>query len=201
MVGKLEPFSIVRGQFVRGRNLDRLTQARLERSFPGLLADLFVLAHGSYLLELFRSCVPYRQAARGPFRLLLLALEGLEGGIKPAIVCRWAEIHLLAGLGYAPQLDECVLCARSDRLTGFSPGAGGVLCAACAAERSLAMAPPVLACLRFLARSRLDGAARLRQPADQARRVRQILAAHFQEHWPSRPDPERMLRAWGCEEG
>lgn len=203
MVGKLEPSSHLQAQFARGRSLDRITQARMRGSFPRIRESLERLARGSYLLELFRSCVPYREESRGTFRLLLACLEGLDSGWQPDIVCRWTELQLLGQLGYEPQLDGCVLCGRPDELEAFSPSAGGAVCRGCTSQavRHLPMLPAVLGSLRFLRRSRLEAAHRLKLQPEQARRLSGLLGAHFQEHWPTRPDPGKMLKAWGVEVG
>jgi DNA repair protein RecO (recombination protein O) len=43
------------------------------------------------------------------------------------------RLKLLLAAGFAPQLAACASCGEADELVGFSPAAGGVICAACEA--------------------------------------------------------------------
>jgi len=91
-------------------------------------------ASASHFLELVDGTTEERQPAPDLWRLLVDALEALDGAPYPATLCRAFELQALALLGYEPQLDECV--AGEHPLGGgpayFHPGRGGALCPECA---------------------------------------------------------------------
>lgn len=195
LVGRLEPFTVLNAQFARGRGeLDHLTQARALRSFGRLRQDLDRLTYGSYFLQLFRNCVPFREPARRLFRLLMVALETLEQGASPPSLARWLELRLAAELGYAPGLDACVEC-DAPQATVFSPTAGGVICRGCRPSRGLPLSPAALAALRHLSRTSASAAGRLRLAPEAAEQVEEALHAHLKEHWPSHLSAVKVLRS------
>lgn len=108
----------------------------LERR-PAFRLQPAACAGASYLCDLTaRLCPP---AAPHPelFDLLGAALDALAASRAPASLLFWFELRLLTLMGIAPLLGACPLCAAPvlDRRqpARFSPAAGGLLCARCAA--------------------------------------------------------------------
>lgn len=116
-----------------GRNLDIVSQCEIAHSFPDLRYDLERLARATYFCELLDRLTLERDAIASDelFDLTLSALHLLARAetYLDGIVHAY-ELHLLAIIGYAPVLDQCVKCGSplERRQIGFSPSLGGTLC-------------------------------------------------------------------------
>ena len=134
--GRLEPLSRVklvlhegRGELCTVSAVDsvnahpalRETQASLERASQACEA----------VLRLFDSAEPNRAA----YNLLCNQLALLDS--DPAAATRAQSLafraKLLLAAGFAPELASCATCGETEHLSGFSPSAGGVVCAGCEA--------------------------------------------------------------------
>lgn len=159
-VNKLEPFSHITLTFFHkeGRDLVRVDECRLKDNFYRLKNDLERLAYGSYMLELLGAMTREGERHEGLFRLLLAALEMVQGeGVaeKGAIIF---ETRLLSLLGYRPRLDGCLLCASlSEKVRYyFNSHKGGMVCAPCGGGMP-ELIPLSLGTARFLeATARMD---------------------------------------------
>lgn len=155
LAAAVQPFCLCTAQLAVGRNLDIITQCQIIHPFYSLHEDLTRLTYASYLAELVDAFVEPAGGSREIFDLLLAALRRLERGNDPQLLARAFELRLLAALGYAPQLGECVGCARA-LPTGparFSPAAGGTVCDSCSgAAGGIRLSAPALAALRRFSR-------------------------------------------------
>ena len=82
--------------------------------------------------------------------------------------------------GYAPVLDECARCARTDRLAAFAIAAGGMVCSSCRPPGSASPGPSTVRLMAALLRGEWD-------TADQSERRQQVEgsglgAAYLQWH-------------------
>ncbi|MEW6278672.1 MAG: DNA repair protein RecO [Candidatus Eremiobacterota bacterium] len=198
LVGLLEPFTHLQAQLVRGRSLDTLTQARAVKSFRPLRENLDLLVSGSYLLELWAGCLPFREPSRRAFSLLLTGLEHLCQGIHPDLLCRWLELQLVDELGYAPQVAPCCSCGRPPRQGGyFSPQLGELACRSCGppAPDALRLGSQTISALWHLRRMQ-PGELQGRSPSPGlARELEGVLRAHLSYHWPQAAGSFRVLRS------
>lgn len=132
--GHLEPFTHVKLQLARGRDLYLVTQADTIDGYISLRENLILTGHASYILELLDR-LTYEDETENPsiFRLLTDTLTRLASRSDPWLVLRYYEMRLLDYLGFRPQLFECANCGREilpeDQFFSFS--AGGVICPAC----------------------------------------------------------------------
>ena len=196
MVGKVEPFTELRGLFAQGRSMDHLTQAEVHRARPGLSGDLDRLVQGSYLLDLLGGILPFREPCPEIYQLLVQALDRIEAGGDP-LLCRWVELRLADLLGYAPQLEACSLCGAPEP-GWFSPACGGAVCRACfhgEGGGGMAWSPVARAALRHLRGCRLESAQRICLPAGPAREVERVLWDHLQYHWPHSARSRELMRS------
>lgn len=118
-----------------GDSLDLLTEAQLVERFPHLRADLPALYAGYYVAELLADGT---QDYDPHPALYDAALDTLRSHAQPADRVSAFELVWLKELGYSPRLDTCAGCGRplaagdfDGRRAGFSPTAGGAVCAAC----------------------------------------------------------------------
>ncbi len=166
MAGHIEPLTHSTFLVVRTRGLDIVTQAQTLHAFPALRSGLERIAWGCYFAELLDHMAPEESANLPAFQLLLEALELLDAGAPPELLARGYELHLLAVLGFRPQLSCCVSCQGELRPQehAFSALLGGVLCPRCRGEdlQARPLSLEALKALRYLQRGGLEEAIRLR---------------------------------------
>ncbi len=134
--GRLEPFFWLNLELHEGRSdLMTVTGAKTIAAFAALRADEMALGSAARACDslgrVFDSAEPHPEV----FNLLCSALTLLDRHPERAtdefqVAFR---LKLLLAAGFAPQLAACASCGEADRLVGFSPAAGGVVCGSCEA--------------------------------------------------------------------
>lgn len=136
MGGRLEPLARVQLVLHEGRgDLCTVTAVDTVHAHSGLREHRSSLEHAGgaceAVLRLFDSSEPNRPA----YNLLCHQLALLDA--QPQAACRAQSLafrsKLLLAAGFAPELASCAACGEADDLSGFSPAAGGVVCAGCSA--------------------------------------------------------------------
>jgi DNA repair protein RecO (recombination protein O) len=134
--GRLEPFSHVRLLLHEGRGeLLTVTSAETIAARKGLRE------HAAALDSAARACDAVARLFDGPeanpavFNLLANELALLD--LQPQRATRANQLafrlKLLVAAGFGPQLASCASCGEAEHIHGYSPAAGGVVCAACEA--------------------------------------------------------------------
>ena len=137
--GVLEPFTegVATFYFKDGRDLHTLTTFELSRSRQRLGSDLIRFGGASLIAELvLRSGI--EEPDTELFDTVRNALDRIQDAESDQVEATvlgetWA---LIAQLGFAPALDECIGCGRTlgaDEEVSFDYAAGGVRCGTCAA--------------------------------------------------------------------
>lgn len=134
--GRLEPFFRLNLELHEGRSdLMTVTGAETISAYATLRADERALDGAARACDslgrVFDSGEPHPEV----FNLLCSALAMLDQEPQKAtdefqVAFR---LKLLLAAGFAPQLAACASCGEADELVGFSPAAGGVICASCEA--------------------------------------------------------------------
>jgi len=171
--GHLEPFTQVKLQLSRGRDLFIVTQADTVDTYLPLRESLVLTGYASYVVELLDRFV-YEEEGANPslFRLLADTLERIAKNEDTWLAVRYYEMRLLDFLGFRPQLFDCANCGREIKAEDqfFSFSAGGVICPRCG--QGLPNLKPIsletLKYLRHFQRSSYGEAARAR-PSPEAR--------------------------------
>ncbi len=134
--GRLEPLSRVRLVCHQGRgDLATITAADTVDAHARLREGRAALERGAEacaaVLRLLDSAEPNPAA----YNLLCRALALLDSdpgrATRPRALAFRAK--LLLASGFAPELASCATCGEAEDLSGFSPAAGGVVCASCEA--------------------------------------------------------------------
>lgn len=150
--GHLEPFTHVKLQLAKGRDLPLVTQADTIEPYLALREDLLLTSQASYIIELLDRFT-YEDGSENSaiFHLLTDTLARLASGADPWVATRYYEMRLLDYLGFRPQLFECANCRREilpeDQF--FSYSAGGVICRNCAPHLT-GLKPITVDTLRYL---------------------------------------------------
>jgi DNA repair protein RecO (recombination protein O) len=185
LAGHVEPLAHAVFQLAKGRELDIVTQAETRETYRAVREELLSTAAGWYVAELVDRFTVDRSPSVPTFELLAAALRQLDRGEIPSLVCRWFDLHLLDRTGFRPELMRCVECGRELEEIAhlFSAIAGGVVCSRCRALAEGAvgvLSVRALRTLRYLARSDLAEAARVRIDAPLAIELERHLRGFLQ---------------------
>jgi DNA repair protein RecO (recombination protein O) len=183
--GHLEPFTHVKLQLAKGRDLMIVTQAETIEVFMHLRDDLTRTSFAAYVVELLDRFVPDEETANPPlFRLLVETLSRLASEANPWLAVRFYEMRLLDYLGFRPQLFECANCENVIQAEDqfFSPALGGAVCPRCG--QGLPGLWPIsveaLKYLRHFQRSSFRDASRA-NPDDKAQKeIESVMQGYFQ---------------------
>jgi DNA repair protein RecO (recombination protein O) len=160
MSGQLDVFSHGHMLLAEGKRMDVVTQfQRITRS-GGLAADLPRAAAAAVVVEVADKVLEERHPQPELFEMIVSALGHLSDlEINPRMELSDFLMRVLVELGYAPALGECARCGRPLSSgeqgpevspaqssgaaigLGFSPLAGGVICADC--NRADSPSPPI----------------------------------------------------------
>jgi DNA repair protein RecO (recombination protein O) len=181
--GALEPFTVIRAELAeRSGSTVRLDSADIEKSYPGVRADLQRIARAMYCLELCRELIRDREPHPELFALLeayLDLLDRREAGPTSLIAF---ELHALARAGLMPRFDRCALC---EGVLGdapiFDPDHGGGVCNRPECRSRAHFGVPASAGLLAALRA-LQAGAREPLPSEQRRRARELLNLFISHH-------------------
>ncbi len=134
--GRLEPLSRVLLVLHQGRGeLCTVTQVDTVHAHPALRERRASLERGVQACEAVLRLLDSAEPNPAAYNLLCnqLALLDEDAGAATRAQSLAFRAKLLLAAGFAPELASCAACGESDHLTGFSPSAGGVVCASCEA--------------------------------------------------------------------
>jgi DNA repair protein RecO (recombination protein O) len=132
--GHLEPFTHVRLQLAKGRDLPIVTQAETVDAYIPMREDLLKTGYAAYAAELLdRFSYEEEVESSIPFRLLAETLGRISQESDAWLAVRYYEMRLLDYLGFRPQLFQCANCESPIEPVDqyFSLLAGGVICPRC----------------------------------------------------------------------
>lgn len=155
MAGHLEPISLVEIMAVRGRQFDYIGSAVGENHFINIKNDLEKLTIAGQAISIFNKLVKNGERDEKLFMVIkdyldllnsnelyvtrLLTLERSDGGqVSYKLLFYYFILKLLAGLGYMPELHNCLVCRKKITPQGnsFDFKKGGVICEACSSDRN-----------------------------------------------------------------
>jgi len=182
--GHLEPFTRVKLQLARGRDLLVVTQADTLEAYLPVREDLVLTGTASYVVELLDRSV-YEEEGANPslFRLLADTLKRLANGSDPWLAVRYYEMRLLDFLGFRPQLFACANCERDVQPEAqfFSFTAGGVICPRCGGglPNLPSISMEALKYLRHFQRSTYGEASRARPSPEVRAEAESLMQGYF----------------------
>lgn len=125
----------------RGTEIATVKEARVTRARTGVLARLDAMEAAGVALRWARHAFPPRTPEPQGWRVLIELLDVLDAGVASVKgeLAR-AGLAMLSALGYALDLEQCVVCGRpcpQDRLACVDPARGGLVCRACGGASSV----------------------------------------------------------------
>ncbi len=191
--GHLEPFTHTDLLVAKGASLDLVTQAETIDAHRHVREDLWLSSLAYAAAELADAFTVDEDPNVALFDLLLDTVGRLDTGQPSSLAMRYYELHLLALVGYQPQLFHCVHCNRPlEPVVNFlSLDRGGCLCPQHGAnvDGTIALPLDVLKVLRYLQAHPWDQIAVLQLRPEVLAQVESILARYIVYHL------ERTLRA------
>jgi DNA repair protein RecO (recombination protein O) len=136
MGGRLEPLSRVRLVLHRGRgDLCTVSSVDTVDPHPGLRERRATLERASQACESVLRLLDSAEPNTAAYHLLCNQLALLDADPETATRAQSLSfrVKLLLAAGFAPELASCASCGEAEHLGGFSPAAGGVVCAGCEA--------------------------------------------------------------------
>jgi DNA repair protein RecO (recombination protein O) len=110
-------------------NLPKLTQADIVESFKLVREKLDNFIIASEMAELAINFLPEREPNTKVFKLLCSALKNIEKNPAMPLSAILYKVRFLHLTGYAPRLNGCALCGRSE--LSFYMSHGSVVCERC----------------------------------------------------------------------
>ncbi len=140
--GALEPVHTIAVRLEdKGGDLATLKEARIVRLRSAVVGNLDALEAAGVALRWARHLFPPRTVEPGGWRTLVELLDALDaGGGSPRPKLARAGLAMLAAVGYALDLERCVVCGRpcpDGKVACVDPARGGLVCRACGGAGSV----------------------------------------------------------------
>lgn len=125
----------------KGKELCVLKEARIGRARTGITSDLDAMEAAGQALRWVRHLCPARTPEPAAWRSLRLLLDVLDERKTDVLVGQSLAsfgLRLLADVGYALELEQCVRCARpcpAGRSAYVDAAGGGLVCSSCGGAR------------------------------------------------------------------
>lgn len=166
------------------RTLHGLSQATTIDGFRGLREDLDGFSRASYISEMAERFSVENGANQPLFRLLVDALGALEKTDNPEMIIHFFEMRLLQLNGFAPELSRCVETGVELEPANhlYSADRGGLVSSEARPVGETALLPASLntiKLLRFLSRTDIAQANRMKGGEDENRQLSRILRAQI----------------------
>jgi len=206
--GHVELFSYGRFLVAVGRELDIVTQAETLEPFLPVREDLLRTTYAYYVAELADAFTAEHDENRPLFDLLKSVFAWLGSTDDLSLVARYYELHLLALVGYQPQLFICGECKKplQPEPNYLSAADGSVFCHKCGYDRvgMTELSVNALKVLRFLQTRDWETCRLLRlSPESQAEielTMNHYITYHLERKLKSLEFLHRLRRQMGVEE-
>jgi DNA repair protein RecO (recombination protein O) len=134
--GALEPVHTLSARLEdKGGELATLKEARVVRARTGVTSNLEALEAAGVALRWARHAFPPRTPEPEGWRVLVALLDTLDAGTQPPkLALAGAGLAMLGALGFALDLERCVVCGKECPQTKVScvdAARGGLVCRAC----------------------------------------------------------------------
>ena len=186
---RLEPLSHVELVLHQGTGeLQTVTGVDLVHAHRPAREDTYRLGVGFIALEAMLRLFPEQEANPRAFEALTRFLDLLDdvevranerAATDPLVLS--FQLKLLWLSGYLPHLTSCAECGAAAGLVGYSPRAGGAVCANCGSD-AIALSPAGLTGIEALLRAPLAGAAGAGLSPRAGREALAVIASSYEYH-------------------
>lgn len=168
--------------FHRGKTWPVITSQNALERFLWFRDDPDLYPYGLYLSELTDRLITGEEPCPKLYQLLLSGWRLLGENIDRVLILRAFELKLAYNLGYSPGLGYCQECG-SEKLKGFSPKEGGLMCDRCRCADLMVLQSGTIALARRLLNYPLHQVGKIRpstrQKEELARMNSNFIAYHL----------------------
>ena len=191
------PFTYGEFVYYKGSGLGTLSSGEIIRPHRKLRENIELAAYASYAAELTDRALQDEEAGSRIFGQLLACFGALEDGKDPQVTTHVYELKILQAAGYAPVLDRCVSCGRTDGLDALAPALGGAVCQACRPDGRLVLrlGDKAMKLMRLLAAVDLRRLGEVNVGPETKAAVRRGVRALVDEHLPHRLKSRAFLES------
>jgi len=203
---RVEPFTVLEGQFATGRSLDVISDVRTVATHASLRDDYDKLLVASVAAEMLEVVAAQAQATDFLYEMSAALFDTMDASASTValqLLLAW-ELKLFAVLGYRPILDDCAVCGRAleegEESFCWSAEAGGVICSDCGAGQFIPLESypaAALAWLRTLFGATFEEAVTFDLEPQLLRDLFTLVADFATEHFPARIKSLKLLRQSG----
>ena len=173
VAGHLQPFVVSEVMIAKGRNIDKIAQARIETHFSVFVENSDSYFLGTYILEVLNRLTREGIVDQHIWQDLQEVLQEFQSqglwGVDSsqqrfALLSRIFALKILLHIGYKPELDTCVDCGKDIQKDNFlfSLLGGGLICLVCAqAEPALSISEGAVKILRTALNNNIADAIRV----------------------------------------
>jgi DNA repair protein RecO (recombination protein O) len=187
---RLEPLSHVELLLHQGSGeLQTITGVDLVRAHRPAREEPYRLGVGFIALEAMLRLFPEQEANARAFEALTRFLDlldeaeprpGQRAATDPLVLS--FQLKLLWLSGYLPHLTSCAECGGVPELVGYSPRAGGSVCAGCRGDDAISLSPAGLRGIETLLRTPLAAAAAAGLSVRAAREALSVITSSYEYH-------------------
>ncbi|MBB6675303.1 DNA repair protein RecO [Cohnella nanjingensis] len=184
--------------FYKTGQLGTLNSGEIVESFRGLREGLDAAAYAAYMVELCDRAVQDEDAGGYLYYQLKAAMTAIAEGKDPQILARIFEMKIVRAAGYAPVLDECVNCGRTEGPFRFSPAGGGALCRNCVYRdpTAIELEEPVWKLLRVFSAMDMRRLGNIAVKESSAQQLKTAMRRWFDHHLALNLKSRHFLDQW-----
>ncbi|GAA0482608.1 DNA repair protein RecO [Salinibacillus aidingensis] len=181
MAAITQPF--VYGEFLiqPGRNLGTLYQGEITHFMRQIRENIVKTAYAAYLAELTDKVLENHSPDLFLYDQFIHTFERLQTEENPEVIAMIYELKVFEKGGFAPELNQCVSCGRTEGITHFSVAEGGFLCTACAHidGHALHLNEALFKLLRTIRYVKVERIGKISIKEENRRKLRQILDDYY----------------------
>lgn len=184
MAAITQPFIYVDFLVYFSRGLSTIQQGEIIHSYRGIRESIEKTTYASYIAELTDKTIPSREPDAYIFNQFKRTLSWISEHQDAMIPIIMYELKVFQRGGFAPIVDHCVLCNRSNLIKVFSIVEGGLLCQNCQSKdlQAFPLSIALIKLLPILANVGLERVGTITVKRENITRLRQILDEYYDRY-------------------
>lgn len=142
MAALTQPFIYAQFLAYPAKGLGSLQQGDILDSFRKIREDIIKTSYAAYISELTDKLIENQEPDLYIYDQFQRTMQWIADKEEADIPVFMYELKLFKKAGFAPVVDRCVSCGRSDELSAFSVSEGGLLCRRCFSKSEDAVVLP-----------------------------------------------------------
>jgi len=184
MAALTQPFICAQFLVYPSKRLGSLQQGDILDSFRAIREDIVKTAYAAYIAELTDKLLENHEPDTYIYDQFKRTMQWIATESQAEVPVLMYELKLFQKAGFAPIVDHCARCGRTDQLTAFSVAEGGILCRFCFPHSSDAVVLPAnLAKLfKLFAKIGLERVGTVAVKPENMRLMRQLMDTYYDQY-------------------